>query len=334
MLDGEEGREVALKILDSSGKARQVLLRCEEYASEPVRGLYRDNDGHWVWRIPSPALPGKDPNEKTDNGPVNYIRVAEFSRRTRGDLDRTLRKLGSARGLVLDLRDNPGGFLDEGIAVADMFLEAGTIVHVQKRAGRIETHDAHADTQFSAVPLVVLINGNTSSAAELVAAALAANCRAILVGRRTQGKGCVQTMIDLKGDLGKLNLTTAEFFADSLRPIQKKKGSDTWGVDPEVVLAMNNARRRAMRRLRRELDVVPAPAKDAPGPATAPAETQDDKLRHLLESDIQLARAVALLRDRAGYDRVISRLRLLAEQRARVRERTEALSRKGLDDGS
>lgn len=306
--DGTEGDTITLRMRRPGRTAPEtVTLTCAIYPVDTVRGLWRTSADAWATQItPEPA---RDRGRAGPPKTIYYLRITEFCRRTKPRLEEALGSMVSPAGIIIDLRDNPGGFLDEGVAVADMFLADGVIVRIRRRGGRITVYRAHADTPYTAIPLAVLVNEQTGSAAELVAAALAENCRAVLVGRRTQGKGCVQTMVELDAGLGRLNLTTAEFFTDPDRPIQKVTGAGHWGVEPQVFAAMTPARRDDYRRLRRQLDTVPPPGEHLPVPATGPARGRGSLQRRLLETDTQLARALAIIADGDAYRRAIAALK-------------------------
>lgn len=163
-----------------------------------------------------------------------YVRVSQFQERTGRDLQEHLNRLreknsSTLKGVILDLRNNPGGLLDQAVAVADLFLVDGLIVYTEGR-------DAEAQLKFSAVqtdtepgyPMVVLINGGSASAAEIVAGALQDHGRAIILGEQSFGKGSVQTIIPL-GDGSGLRLTTARYFTPSGRSIQAR------GITPDII---------------------------------------------------------------------------------------------------
>ncbi len=166
-----------------------------------------------------------------------YVRIAQFQDRTSSDLKEHLLKLrqengGHLDGVVLDLRNNPGGLLDQAVAVSDLFLEQGLIVYTEGR-------DLESKMSFSAqqmetepeYPLIILINGGSASAAEIVAGALQDHNRAIIVGEQSFGKGSVQTIIPL-GDKSGLRLTTARYFTPSGRSIQAR------GISPDIVVPL------------------------------------------------------------------------------------------------
>ncbi len=165
---------------------------------------------------------------------IGYARISQFSDNTAADLEKGIAdmraKHGGAplRGLVLDLRNNPGGVLEAAVAVADEFLDRGTIVTASGRTGDSRFRmDATPGDDLSGAPIVVLVNAGTASASEIVAGALKDNHRAILVGRRTFGKGTVQTVIPLSGNRA-LKLTTSRYFTPSGLSIDHK------GIEPDV----------------------------------------------------------------------------------------------------
>jgi carboxyl-terminal processing protease len=164
-----------------------------------------------------------------------YIRVSTFTETTAEDVSHVLLQLkrdnhGTLKGLVLDLRDNPGGVLEAGVAVADDFLEQGVIVSADGRTpeARFEMDATHHGDLINGAPLVVLVDGGTASASEIVAGALKDHGRAILIGRTTYGKGSVQTVMPLSHG-GALKLTTSRYFTPSGASIQGK------GIIPDIV---------------------------------------------------------------------------------------------------
>jgi carboxyl-terminal processing protease len=164
------------------------------------------------------------------DGGVGYVRMKTFSRRVAADLEAQLAREPPSRGLVLDLRGNPGGLFDEAVAVCDLFLGEGPIVTVVGRGGRVlEHYEAHPGGTQPAYPLAILIDQNSASAAEVVAASLADRGRARLFGTRSYGKGSVQSVLDLSDGSG-LKLTVARYQTPSGRQIDKH------GIDPHEVV--------------------------------------------------------------------------------------------------
>jgi carboxyl-terminal processing protease len=166
---------------------------------------------------------------------VGYIRITQFNEQTTDGLKKAINDLQSQinqdqlKGYVLDLRNNPGGLLDQAINVADDFLERGEIVSTRGRdPEETQRFSAHPGDLTKGKPVIVLINGGSASASEIVAGALQDHKRATLVGTRSFGKGSVQTIIPLGAGNGALRLTTARYFTPSGRSIQAK------GITPDI----------------------------------------------------------------------------------------------------
>ncbi len=165
-----------------------------------------------------------------------YIRITQFQQRTGNDLLLAIKKLkeendNKLKGLVLDLRNNPGGLLDAAVDVTDAFIESGKIV-VSVKGRNKDNHDirrSRTSDQIKDVPLVVLVNGGSASASEIVAGALQDHKRAIIMGKQSFGKGSVQSVVPLGNNAG-LKLTTARYYTPSGRTIQAK------GIEPDIIL--------------------------------------------------------------------------------------------------
>lgn len=160
---------------------------------------------------------------------IGYLAITRFAEATSADVAVSLAKLRAQRALdalVLDLRNDPGGLVDQALLVADQFLDAGTIVSIRGRRGT-EHQTAHVGGLAVAVPVVVLVDEGTASAAEILAAALRDHGRAKLVGQPTYGKGTVQTFFDLEGGAG-LKLTTARYYTPNGKSLESK------GLIPDV----------------------------------------------------------------------------------------------------
>jgi carboxyl-terminal processing protease len=166
---------------------------------------------------------------------LGYIKLTQFQQDTDGELDKALqvftKQKGGLKGLVLDLRNNPGGLLDQAVRVTDRFVDTGLIVYTD---GRIENQKfkyfAHKEGTYVGFPMVVLVNAGSASASEIVAGALQDHGRAILLGAQTFGKGSVQTIIPME-DGSALRLTTARYFTPNGRSIQAK------GIEPDIVVS-------------------------------------------------------------------------------------------------
>jgi carboxyl-terminal processing protease len=193
------------------------------------------------WQVPQPFSIKRDKievssvtmNEITPGLP--YIRVSQFQERTGPDLAEALaratEKSGPLKGIIFDLRDNPGGLLEQAVRVADLFIAEGLIVYSEGRAGgnRMDWHAKKEGTQPE-YPIVVLVNGGSASASEIVAGALQDHGRGLVLGSETFGKGSVQTIIPLDNN-GGLRLTTALYYLPTGRSIQEVR------IQPDVIVA-------------------------------------------------------------------------------------------------
>ena len=166
---------------------------------------------------------------------IGYIRITQFNEQTTDGLKQSINDLNSqlgadkVKGYIVDLRNNPGGLLDQAISVSDTFLDKGEIVSTRGRnAEETQRFNARPGDMAKGKPLIVLINGGSASASEIVAGALQDHRRATLVGTRSFGKGSVQTIIPLGAGNGALRLTTARYYTPSGRSIQAK------GITPDI----------------------------------------------------------------------------------------------------
>ncbi|RUM89198.1 MAG: peptidase S41 [Thermodesulfatator sp.] len=178
------------------------------------------------------VIPIRSVRAQTLEPGYGYIRISSFQEKTGKELRQALTKLEKEnhplKGLVLDLRNNPGGLLDAAVEVADEFLDHGLIVYTKgRRKDQNFKFEAHPNRKKHPYPLVVLVNAGTASASEIVAGALQDHHRAVILGTRTFGKGSVQTIIPLP-DGSAVRLTTAEYFTPSGRSIQAE------GIEPDL----------------------------------------------------------------------------------------------------
>ena len=232
---------------------------------------------------------------------IGYIRIASFHERTADDLRKALReiseKLQPMKGLVLDLRNDPGGLLIQAIEVSDMFLKSVIIVSTRGRTKNMETK-AMASNNGNEIgcPMVVLVNEGTASAAEIVAGALQDNGRALIIGTQTFGKASVQTVIALE-DGSALKLTTARYYTPKGRSIQAE------GIKPDIVVkyvrpaedAENNNLLREDRIREKDLKGHIKPAKED-GTELDESQVKDAKDPSDLSHDNQLKTAVDILK--------------------------------------
>ncbi len=171
-----------------------------------------------------------------DEADIGYIRITTFNEQTQTGLDKAIRTLSEKigkdkmKGFILDLRNNPGGLLDQAVSVSDTFLKQGEIVSTRGRnAEETQRYNADNGDATDGMKIAVLINGGSASASEIVAGALQDHKRATIIGTKSFGKGSVQTIIPLSGN-GAIRLTTARYYTPSGRSIQAK------GIDPDIVV--------------------------------------------------------------------------------------------------
>jgi carboxyl-terminal processing protease len=243
---------------------------------------------------------------RVEGGNVGYLRITTFNEQTQPGVQREMAKLRDEmgdrmQGLVLDLRNNPGGLLDQAILVSDDFLERGEIVSTRGRAADdVQRYDAKPGDLAKGLPVVVLINGGSASASEIVAGALQDHHRAIVVGTKSFGKGSVQTIQPIPGH-GAMRLTTAKYYTPSGRSIQQT------GIEPDIEIRqaklepLDSPRRTRESDLRNSITnetVKPAGTPGAEGGEGSGANLAADAIE---PKDYQLARAIDLLRGIAFY---------------------------------
>ena len=230
---------------------------------------------------------------------IGYIRISNFQSKTNKDLSSALEALEEKRklrGLILDLRNNPGGLLTQAIKVSDIFLDEGIIVSTK---GRDTSQDieatAHKNKKSISYPIIVLVNSGSASAAEIVAGALQDNKKALILGTRTFGKGSVQTILPLSDGSG-LRLTTARYYTPSGKSIQSS------GITPDIELPFvppSEKEDKEKRRFLREEDLeghMPLENGDDTKVTEESEETQkDQRVRDLIENDNQVRHALQLL---------------------------------------
>ncbi|MHB8973557.1 MAG: S41 family peptidase [Pirellulaceae bacterium] len=289
LMTGEAGTEIAVSVLHpDETQAQTVTLKRELIQQPTVIGYRRHADGVWDYIC-----------DETDK--IGYIRVAAFSRNTTEDLKLALQQLQTQdmQGLVLDLRFNPGGMLNQAIETSDLFLHQGRIVSVAGRAADQRAWEAtEAGTLIpEGFPVAVLVNRFSASAAEIVSACLQDNKKAVIVGERTWGKGSVQNIIELENGKSALKLTTAGYQRPSGKNIHRAAGateSDEWGVSPdagyEVPFSNSDMLNLGIRFA--QLDALTEP------PQTGPAEAQTDAAGATAFVDRQLEKSLEYLRGR------------------------------------
>jgi carboxyl-terminal processing protease len=285
LLQGRPGTSVTLNVLHpGSEKAETLTVTREVIASESVLGVERRPDDSWEYFI--------DPDAK-----IGYIRISSFYQTTTRDVRDALNQLKSEgmRGLILDLRTNPGGLLSAAVEVSDLFVDGGVIVSTKGRNTRERRFLANAEGTYTGFPMVVMVNQHSASAAEIVSGCLQDAGRAKVVGERSFGKGSVQNIIPLEGGTSFLKLTVESYFRPSGGNIHKfpdMSDEDEWGVSPSEGLAVELPPEEYARweLSRRRKDVTSRIARRIDGDendeAEPPADRQLDKALEVLRSEL------------------------------------------------
>ncbi len=226
ILKGEPGVTITVSVLRvGTDEVEDIPLTREIIQLDTVLGDSRNEDGTWNFML-------------DDERKIGYIRLTHFTRRSSEEMRAALNTLRSEgmRGLVLDLRGNPGGLLESAIEISDMFIDNGVIVSTQGRNVEERSWTAKRFGTFRDFPMAVLINRFSASASEIVSACLQDHDRAIIVGERSWGKASVQNVIELEEGESQLKLTTAGYHRPSGENIHREPSmseSDQWGVMPD-----------------------------------------------------------------------------------------------------
>jgi carboxyl-terminal processing protease len=250
LLTGEPNTKVVITV-ERGGETLDIPIIRNHIKVQAVKGFMRiDGDGAWEHVI--------DPSAK-----IGYLRLTQFTPGATKEIESTIAATkeelgGELNGLIIDLRFNPGGLLDEAVAIADMYLDEGTIVSTKGRVFKEHIETAHAKGTDTQLPLIVLVNGQSASASEILSGALSDHDRAIIIGTRTFGKGSVQTVRALESGAGVLKITEQHYYLPSGRLLHRKEDSTVWGVDPTpgYFVPLSNDELFAMLTARRQQEVI------------------------------------------------------------------------------
>ncbi|HEY4233686.1 MAG TPA: S41 family peptidase [Lacipirellulaceae bacterium] len=285
---GDPGQSVRLTIEHVAGERPEtVALVRDVIVVDSILGDRRTAEGGWEFRL-------------AENPEIAQVRIAAFGNKTADELARVLTKLthDGAQAAVLDLRDNPGGALDAAVAICDMFLPTGlAIVETRGRDGTVRArYTTSGKGQFQKLPLAVLVNQNSASASEIVAACLQDHHRAAIIGQRSYGKGTVQQLIPIESGQSLLKLTSASYWRPSGKNIHRRPDAtdaDDWGVspDPDLEIALDDKAYEAYVKYRDDRDLFQPPAEK---PMATPHEKPDADAF----TDRPLHSAVDYLRDK------------------------------------
>ena len=248
LMKGRAGTDVTLTVFHPLKSSTEDLVLTREVVKvETVLGDRRKPDDRWQFMY-------------DDTARIGYIRITTFGRETANDLKTALDELveNDMKGLILDLRFNPGGLLRSAIEVGDLFLPEGTIVGTEGRNIKPQTWTAKKEDTFEGFPMVVMVNQFSASASEIVAAALQDHERAIVVGQQTFGKASVQNVVELEGGKSALKITTGSYQRPSGKPIHRFPKATEWGVQPDATfeVPLSNYELEQLMSQRRERDIV------------------------------------------------------------------------------
>jgi len=287
LLSGQPGTIVKLLIERKGAQLPIIEITRNRIKTRAIKGYHRRDDNAEQWRFLI------DPATK-----IAYVRMTQFTPNVSGELFEALKSVGAdkgeLKGLVLDLRFNPGGLLSEAEAIADLFLEEGVIVSTRGRSFPERVSRAQKPGTLPDFPMAILLNGQSASASEVLSGALVENNRAIVVGSRSYGKGSVQSVMEIpSGGGSEIKITEQGYYLPSGRSITRKDESSTWGVDPTegFYVPMSDEELVEMMGVRRKQEILSASG-------GASNEEQWDNATWVLDhlKDKQLAAAVEAVR--------------------------------------
>ena len=255
---GAPGTEVKMHVRRGTQEKDFVLTR-QQIVVPTVKGYRRKQDNGWDY------FASEDPK-------IAYIRVTQFTGETYEKLRSAIADstAGGMKGLILDLRHNPGGRLDSAQQILDMFIEKGVLLSTKGRNRPEDTKFASGQNVLPYFPMIVLVNGSSASASEIVAGSLMDNKRALVMGSRSYGKGSVQELIPLDQKSGELKLTVAYYYLPSGRLVHRKKDATDWGVVPQIIVPVDAATEEKVMRDRNNQELFRRPLRTATQPATSP----------------------------------------------------------------
>jgi carboxyl-terminal processing protease len=271
LVSGPVGSAVVLTV-DREGKSLDFTLHRQQIVLPTVLGYTRNPDSSWNYIV-------------STNPKIAYVRITQFDEETFDEMKNAF--LGAdghsglmaqgIKGLILDLRFNPGGQLQQAIKIVNLFIKQGVIVRTVGRNSPEEIDRASPDAvTLPYFHMVVLVNDRSASAAEIVSGALQDNRRAVVLGQRTFGKGSVQRVIQLGQDDGTLKMTVAHWYLPNGRLVSRKKDSKEWGVEPQIIVAEDEAGEETIEKLMERREAIRFHPYTTTAPSTAPTTESTD----------------------------------------------------------
>ncbi len=289
-ITGPAGTKVTLTVRSpGEDQARDITITRAEITVPTISGWQRTEQGNWIYMT-----------DEADK--IGYVSITNFGQMTSSDLEKALAILEAEgmRGLILDLRFNNGGLLNSAIEVTDKFIEEGLIVSTRPRFGVNTYALAHKAKSYYGQPLVILINGGSASASEIVAGALAdkVHKRATLVGERTHGKSSVQTTTPYPGEGAQLKYTMAYWYLPSGARVPnhdevKKAGREDWGIAPDIEVKLTSNELKKMLDVQRDNQVLVKAGHD-----NSAQPVKRHMLKESLEADPQMAVALLVVKSK------------------------------------
>ncbi|HTW93853.1 MAG TPA: S41 family peptidase [Tepidisphaeraceae bacterium] len=302
---GPVGAPVTLTLRHVNGRVVTLTMKREEIVQTTVKGYQRNSDDTWDYYV-------------CKNPKIAYLRITQFTDNTFDELHDAL--VGHAaepahdgqaaepaepgimdtgmKGLILDLRFNPGGELEQAVKVVNLFVKSGVIVSTRGRNRPEQVFSADGQGTLPYFPMIVLVNEHSASAAEIVSGSLKDHDRALIVGTRTYGKGSVQELIPLDDDSGELKLTVAYYYLPSGRLVHRRPGATDWGVNPQIVVPMDDQQEEQVMELHVRQETIRRPTTQpieaaATAPTTQPIDPQLQQALNTMVGLIVLQRGQA-----------------------------------------
>ncbi len=286
---GKPGTKITLTVVrEGADKPIDTTITRGSVQVETVMGHKRRDSDEWDYVI--------DPENK-----ICYVRVTSFARNTFLDLDKVITPMveqGAVKGLILDLRFNPGGLLSSASDISDLFIDDGLIVTIKPRSSPEHSYTGKRAGSLLNFPMVCMVNGGSASGSEIVSACLQDHKRAVIIGERSYGKGSVQNIVDFKPTGGQLKMTTASFWRPNGKNLNKSstKGTDEeeWGVTPDkgFLVELSRKERDDLAVHQRDIEIIARrdlPAKEVKEPFK---DRQLDKALEYLRGQIKTASKV------------------------------------------
>jgi carboxyl-terminal processing protease len=280
-ISGPINTKVTLTVQHETGQTVDLTMTRREIVLTTVKGYQRQSNASWDYYC-------------LDNPKIAYLRITQFTENTFDELQAAMKGTAAAdgkpaipgimdtgmKGLIIDLRFNPGGLLEQARKVVNLFVKQGVIVSTKGRNRPETVYRADGQGTLPDFPMIVLVNEHSASAAEIVSGSLKDNGRALIVGERTYGKGSVQEVVPLEDNGGELKLTVAYYYLPSGRLVHRKKGATDWGVEPQIVVPMDEEAQEQVMEMRERQEAIRAPMpKMTTHPTTAASQPVDVQLQ-------------------------------------------------------